>query len=213
MVTKNKSSEQIRLSLLTIDPLFQGKDGYGAGIKLKLFNHKPFNLTILYTNISKERTSNTEHSLASNRLLLDTRGDTKAYEVQPRVKEACSSAHGFVYVIDNDHLSSLNGAESGEELIQLNENYKTELNVLMNEIGPDVPLLVLSLKTSSLKDMSEPRDARSLSCVDIIHVLELNKLKQNWQVRSCQIFQPHMKDITLGFEWMLNELDVKKINV
>lgn len=137
--------------------------------------------------------------------------------MNPRVKEACSNAHGFVYVIDNDHLSALNGSDVKDDMLQLNENYRTELNVLMNEIGADVPLLILSLKANSLKNMTSDRrsgDAatKSLSCVDIIHVLELNKLKQNWQTRNCQIFQPRMKDITLGFEWILNELDLKCID-
>ena len=59
--------------------MIPGKDGYGSGIKLKLFNHRPFNLTILYTNVSKAREANSSHDIASNRLftgrLDDNTGD------------------------------------------------------------------------------------------------------------------------------------------
>ena len=132
----------------------------------------------------------------------------KSYELHPRVKEACSDANGFIYVMDNEHLSSMNSSDSTEKINKLNENYKTELQILMNEVNPDLPLLVLSLKANDLASENfSMSDKKTLSCVDIVHIMELNKLKQDWLMRDCQIFQPKMKDIMFGFEWILNELD------
>jgi hypothetical protein len=71
--------------------------------------------------------------------------------------------------------------------------------------------LILSLKTdapsgqkSNLKETK-----KGLSCAQIVQILELNKLDREWQIRSGLIFEPMMKGITLGFEWILNELDHK----
>lgn len=194
--------------------MIPGKDGYGAGIKLKLFNHKPFNLTILYSNNSKTRNGNTERNPNENRLLLDTTDSNgeKIYQLNPKVKEACSDAHGFVYVIDNDNLSSLNASSSKENIVILNENHKTELRMLMQETKNTKPLLILSLQVDDLTVSSEEEQKKTMSCVDIIDILELGGLEHDWQLRNCQIFQPNMKDITLGFEWVLNELDQRFAN-
>ena len=175
--------------------MIPGKDGYGSGIKLKLYNHKPFNLTILYTNVSTIRNSN-NHELNANCLL---KKNSDSYEINPQVREACSDADGFIYVIDNNskELTSQN----------TNNNYKTELNVLMKESKQDLPLLILSLKTDS-----EPTNNKNLSCAQIVQFLELNKLDREWQIRDGLIFEPKMKGITLGFEWILNELDQKYFN-
>ncbi len=185
-----------------------GKDGYGSGIKLKLFNHKPFNLTILYTNVSTVRSKN-KHELNVNRLLTNKNTnqtadhDQSLYELNPQVRDVISDADGFVYVIDNnnDELSSTTSAL----------NYTTELKILMEEAKRDLPLLILSLKTdapsgqkSNLKETK-----KGLSCAQIVQILELNKLDREWQIRSGLIFEPMMKGITLGFEWILNELDHK----
>ena len=180
--------------------MIPGKDGYGAGIKLKLFNHRPFNLTILYTNNSQMRSKNSSHNLNENRLLLDKSSDevSSFYELNPRVREACADAHGFVYVIDNNSLSM--------EFDKIGDNYRTELSILMREVDRKMPLLILSLNTNDLTQQGSANKQR-LSCVNIIELLELNRLEQEWQIRNCEIFQPKMKDIILGFEWILNELD------
>ena len=65
--------------------MIPGKDVYGSGIKLKLFNHRPFNLTILYTNVSKVRKANSRHDVSTNRLLLGKWNETtqaNEYEVK-----------------------------------------------------------------------------------------------------------------------------------
>lgn len=194
--------------------MIPGKDGYGAGIKLKLFNHKPFNLTILYTNNKKARTGNNERYLDENRLLFEKKDGIsdgeRSYELNPRVREACSNAHGFIYVIDNDNLSLNKNFGEIESKI---ENNRNELSILMKAVDNSLPLLVLSLKVNDLSDVSDKElceiNKKSLSCVDIINLLDLNKLKQDWQIRNCQIFQPKMKEIIFGFEWILNELDQK----
>lgn len=64
--------------------MIPGKDGYGSGIKLKLFNHRAFNLTILYTNVSKIRHANTNRLvLNANRLLLTKWNETsQAHEYE-----------------------------------------------------------------------------------------------------------------------------------
>jgi hypothetical protein len=68
--------------------MIPGKGGYGSGIKLKLFNHMPFNLTTLYTNNFKERQQNVDHNLNSNLLL--TINQNQLYELQPRVNTLIS---------------------------------------------------------------------------------------------------------------------------
>lgn len=202
--------------------MIPGKDGYGSGIELKLFNHKSFNLTTLYTNVSKVRSSN-NHDINANRLLVSKNvqdSDELSYELQPQVKEACLDASGFIYVIDNKHLASLakenkNGCKSDA----LN-NYKLELDVLMKETNPDLPLLILSCSTNDQNDLIKQSTIDSLidlkqvkrpelSCIEIIKELEIHNLKRDWQIRNCEIFQHKMKDIILGFEWVLNELDQK----
>lgn len=192
-----------------------GRDGYGSGIKLKLFNHNPFNLTILYTNVSKVRNSNTEHSVGLNKLIV-TNPDSQQFELHPQVRQACADATGFVYIVDSKHLASIRHPvhvvdnpefpEPGNvhNLTPL-DNYKLELNVLMREMNPGLPLLVLSCNA----DMSNPATSQpdELTCIDVIQRLELTDLRQDWQIRSCNIFQPKLKDIVLGFEWMLDKLE------
>jgi hypothetical protein len=192
--------------------MIPGKDGYGSGVKLKLFNHKPFNLTILYTNVSKIRTTN-NHEINSNRLIIskqDNLNNQLLYELQPQVKEACSDADGFIYVIDNDHLGSIskehfkNVGSDASASIKPIDNYHIELNTLMKEANKNLPLLILSCGVSEQKSQHS-----AFSCAQIVKELELNKTDREWQVRDCQIFQDKMKDITMGFEWLLNNLDQK----
>jgi hypothetical protein len=210
-----------------------GRDGYGSGIKLKLFNHRPFNLTILYTNVSKVRSSNNNHDANLNRLIVAKDGvnSNNEFELHPQVKETCANASGFIYVVDNKHLASLKAAVvSNTEIPQVGnihnlspiDNYKLELNVLMKEVSADLPLLILGCnadmkQVSDTSNMSCMRliDGGSfgagdgLSCVQIIEKLELFNLSQEWQIRNCNLFQHKLKDIVLGFEWILNKLDQK----
>lgn len=186
-----------------------GKDGYGSGIKLKLFNHKPFNLTILYTNVSKIRNTN-DHNINQNKLLsirTDYELNEVSYELQPQVNDACSDATAFVYVIDNNLLSCLD-----DNLDQL-ESYKLELNVLMRETRKDLPLLILSCNTniSGTTNECDPK-IKGLSCAQIVEKLELYKLDREWQIRNCELFQHKMKDIVSGFEWILNKLDERYLS-
>ena len=185
--------------------MIPGKDGYGSGIKLKLFNHRPFNLTILYTNVGSVRSNKDTRTLNKNKLIFNSSSNDSneiTYEINPQVKEAISDADGFVYVIDNDLLSS----SSGES--EIYENYKTELNVLMQEAKKDLSVLILSCKTNSNQEINK-KSKDGLSCAKIVNLLQLYKLDRKWQMRNCQIFQEKMKDIVLGFEWILNELDQK----
>ena len=209
--------------------MIPGKDGYGSGIELKLYNHKPFNLTTLYTNVSKVRNTN-NHDLEANRLIQSVSNENNqvTYELQPQVKEACSDALGFVYVIDNKHLSNLRRSAKNSQNQNLIDNYRIELNVLMKEVNPSLPLLILSCNTNEASELNVRQstvdsfvndlDAKGnklneLSCVQIIQELELYKLNREWQIRNCELFQPKMKDIVLGFEWILNKLDQKYLSM
>lgn len=182
--------------------MIPGKDGYGSGIKLKLFNHKQFNLTILYTNVSKVRNQN-NHDANANKLLVKVSNTDDAYEVQPQVKEACADGSGFIYVIDNQLLASLE-SDDAQTTAKVIENYKLELFTLMKEANGELPLLILSCNT---KMPNEPRAQPLLSCAQIVEMLELYKLEREWQIINCNIFQDKMKDIVMGFEWILNEID------
>jgi hypothetical protein len=203
--------------------MIPGKDGYGSGIKLRLFNHKPFNLTILYTNVSKIRNSN-NHELESNKLILSKNNEETnqvMYELQPQVKEACADASGFIYVIDNKHLSMFETnkmkndklSEAFNNLADPTENYIQELSVLMNEANREFPLLVLSCSandqnTKMINDQFNEKH-NGLSCAQIVNKLKLYDLNCQWQIRNCQIFENKMKDIIIGFEWLLGKLDQK----
>lgn len=206
-----------------------GKDGYGSGIELKLYNHKPFNLTTLYTNVSKVRNSN-NHDIEANRLIQSKNDENNRikYELQPQVKEACSDAQGFIYVIDNKHLSNLQRSSKNNQNQNLIDNYRIELNVLMKEVDPSLPLLILSCNTNEPNELnvnqstvdsfannlnSNGKVLSDLSCVQIIQELELYKLNREWQIRNCEIFQHKMKDIVLGFEWLLNKLDQRYLSM
>ena len=206
-----------------------GKDGYGSGIELKLYNHKPFNLTTLYTNVSKVRNSN-NHDIEANRLIQSKNDENNRikYELQPQVKEACSDAQGFIYVIDNKHLSNLQRSSKNNQNQNLIDNYRIELNVLMKEVDPSLPLLILSCNTNEPNELnvnqstvdsfannlnSNGKVSSDLSCVQIIQELELYKLNREWQIRNCEIFQHKMKDIVLGFEWLLNKLDQRYLSM
>ena len=206
-----------------------GKDGYGSGIELKLYNHKPFNLTTLYTNVSKVRNSN-NHDIEANRLIQSKNDENNQikYELQPQVKEACSDAQGFIYVIDNKHLSNLQRSSKNNQNQNLIDNYRIELNVLMKEVDPNLPLLILSCNTNEPNELnfnqstvdsfannlnSNGKVSSDLSCVQIIQELELYKLNREWQIRNCEIFQHKMKDIVLGFEWLLNKLDQRYLSM
>jgi hypothetical protein len=206
-----------------------GKDGYGSGIELKLYNHKPFNLTTLYTNVSKVRNSN-NHDIDANRLIQSKNDENNQikYELQPQVKEACSDAQGFIYVIDNKHLSNLQRSFKNNQNQNLIDNYRIELNVLMKEVDPSLPLLILSCNTNEPNELnvnqstvdsfannlnSNGKVSSDLSCVQIIQELELYKLNREWQIRNCEIFQHKMKDIVLGFEWLLNKLDQRYLSM
>ena len=206
--------------------MIPGRDGYGSGIKLKLFNHRPFNLTILYTNVSKVRRSNENHEVNLNRLIVAKGNVENEYELHPQVRETCANASGFIYVVDTRHMASLEeimnesvkfgwtSPSSAGNIHNLNpiENYKLELNVLMKEVNPSLPLLILGCNA----DMQQPENLSrasasvmngGLSCVQIIEKLELFNLGQEWQIRNCNLFQHKLKEIVLGFEWILNKLD------
>jgi hypothetical protein len=200
--------------------MIPGKDGYGSGIKLRLFNHKPFNLTILYTNVSKVRNSN-NHELDSNKLILsknDAETNQVMYELQPQVKEACADASAFIYVIDNKHLSMFEtDNKKNNKLSQVStnlsdptENYILELSVLMKEANRELPLLVLSCSANDQNtNMINDQLNDSLSCAKIVNKLKLFGLNCQWQIRNCQIFENKMRDIIIGFEWLLGKLEQK----
>lgn len=200
--------------------MIPGKDGYGSGIKLRLFNHKPFNLTILYTNVSKVRNSN-NHELDSNKLILsknDAETNQVMYELQPQVKEACADASAFIYVIDNKHLSMFEtDNKKNNKLSQVStnlsdptENYILELSVLMKEANRELPLLVLSCSANDQNtNMINDQLNDSLSCAKIVNKLKLFDLNCQWQIRNCQIFENKMRDIIIGFEWLLGKLEQK----
>jgi len=153
------------------------------------------------------RNNNTEHNLNENRLLLSKTEENNriTYELNPRVREACSNAQGFIYVVDNENLFNQNATPEHSNSTKLNENYRQELNILMDQVSPSLPLLVLSLSTEEGVNFNK----KTVSCVEIIEILKLNRLKQEWQLRNSQIFEPKMKDVTLGFEWILNKVDQK----
>ncbi|RNA32110.1 F-box only 4 isoform X1 [Brachionus plicatilis] len=182
--------------------MIPGKDGYGSGIKLKLFNSKPFNLTILYTNVKKIRSSS-KHCLDQNRLLVATQNENdQVYELQPRVREACSDAVGFVYIIDSMHLKKLIEDNDVKEI----ENYRFELKVLMKEMDKNLPLLILSCNTNKDTESMSP-----ISCAKIIEYLDIANLDREWCIRDCQIFQDKLKDAVLGFEWILSSVNNKSL--
>jgi hypothetical protein len=172
--------------------MIPGRDGNGSGLKLKLSNHKLFNLTILYTNVSKLR-GNPEQNIDQNKLFIKT--DTLEYDINPRVRDSINEAAAFVYVIDTDLLTK--SLQEGNKYIL--ENNKIELFTLMNKCSIDKPLLILSCENGTQKT--------NLSCSQIIDEFELYKLKSNWQIRSCQIIQDTMKDVCLGFDWLLSEIN------
>ena len=194
----------------TLD-MIPGKDGYGSGILLQLFDHKPFNLTTLYTNVSKVRQNRqANHAPNANRLLCfakdrDADGEL-IYELEPKVKDACTNASGFVYVVDNNELS---------KRLDNGTNYQLELSVFMREVNPDVPLLVLACTTSTSQSAAAAAAPESspppLSCYDLIDELKLDKLKCEWLVRKCSIESNRMKDVTTSFEWLLTKLNYKNL--
>lgn len=179
--------------------MIPGKDGYGSGIKLKLFNSKPFNLTILYTNVKKIRSS-CKHSLEQNRLLVASEkiNDQLVYELQPQVRDACSDADGFIYIIDSMHLKKLIDENDIKEI----ENYKFELNVLMREMDSRVPLLILACSTNQDNQLKSP-----ISCAEILECLDIVNLDREWCIRDCYIFKDKLKDAVFGFEWILSSVN------
>ncbi|CAF1099315.1 unnamed protein product [Brachionus calyciflorus] len=187
----------------TLD-MIPGKDGYGSGIKMKLFNNNPFNLTILYTNVKKLRLNN-KHNMELNRLFALKKNEDQEviYELQPQVKTACSDANGFVYIIDNIHLKSLIDRNDKEEI----ENYKYELSVLMREVKQKLPLLILSCSTNQ-----DNKKMNGISCAQIVDALNLKDLDREWCIRDCEIFQDKLKDVALGFEWILNFINQSNSN-
>jgi hypothetical protein len=113
-------------------------------------------------------------------------------------------------VIDNDHLASIskehskNAQSDPSDSIKPIDDYHIELNTLMKEANKNLPLLILSCGVSEHKSQQS-----AFSCAQIVKELALNKTDREWQVRDCQIFQDKMRDITMGFEWLLNNLDQK----
>ena len=194
--------------------MIPGKDGYGSGIKLKLFNHAPFNLTVLYTNVSKLR-HNRESNFEKNKLFVkkkhenvDDEDKNELYEINPQVKDACTNAKGYIYVIDNVALHEI---VKNENLNEILENYKQELLTLMRECNDKLlPFLILSCSTENMnKDVNPIKTHNNgLSCAKIIETFSLYKLKHEWQIRNCQIFENKMKDIILGFDWLLNKIEI-----
>ena len=188
--------------------MIPGKDGYGSGIKLKLFNHEPFNLTVLYTNVSKLR-QNRDYNFEKNKLFIKKHADENddidnLYEINPQVKDACKNASGYIYVIDNIALREALENENHDEII---ENYRQEMFTLMRECNQKLlPLLILSCRTENI-NASVNKNQIGLSCAKIIENFSLYKLQHEWQIRNCQIFQNKMRDIVLGFDWMLNKID------
>lgn len=178
--------------------MIPGRDGYGSGIKLKLLNNQPFNLTILYTNVKKIRSSN-KHCLDHNRLLVANQIDSEqiVYEVQPQVKDACADALGYVYIIDSMHFKKLIEENDVKEI----ENYKFELNVLMKELDKSLPLLILSCYTNDNNEILSP-----MSCAKIVEYLDITKLDREWCIKDCHIFKDKLSDATFGFQWILSNL-------
>lgn len=220
--------------------MIPGRDGYGSGLKLKLFNHSPFNLTVLYTNVSKLR-QNRDYKFDKNKLFVKRKAnnqdassgsddnedqmetsnnndgdeiDTEDYEICSQVKDACANAAGFIYVIDNNSLSETVNTANYNEIVN---NYKTELFTLMKECNKKhLPLLILACSTeiqygngqnNANNSINNKLGNSNMPCVDIIKLFSLYKLKHEWQIRNCKIFQNKMKDIVLGFDWLLNRLD------
>jgi hypothetical protein len=184
--------------------MIPGLNGYGSGIKLKLFNHEPFNLTILYTNVINER-QNKSHNLAKNKLLVkrpnnDAESTDESYEVNDRVKEACLNTTGFVYVIDNTLLTDCMTHQPTAESTQLLKNYKHELVTLMRASDYSIPILLLLC--------SKDNDSSSLSCSQVVDLFKLHELDHEWQIRKCNVFESKMNDIVLGFDWLLNKIDM-----
>ena len=105
----------------------------------------------------------------------------------------------FVYVIDNENIANLDNL-TGENKCKLVENYKQELNAFMSQVNASYPLLILSCNSRS-------DDSSRKSCADIVEILELDKLERQWLVIDCHVLQHQMKDIVMGFEWLLNEIE------
>ena len=199
-----------------------GRNGYGSGIVLKLFNHKPFNLTILYTHVSKVRQNNENHDLRVNRLLVASAVENSAdgqvqYELQDQVKDAISDADGFVYVVDTHHRAleldkkekccAADAAATAQEM-GLIDNYKLELEVMTRETSKELPVLLLACHCD--EGPSVKKSGR-VSCAKIVQELEMQRLRQRWQIRSCDISNKKMRDLTLGFEWILNHLEQRDL--
>ena len=201
-----------------------GRNGYGSGIVLKLFNHKPFNLTILYTNVSKVRQNNENHDLRVNRLLVassssaaENSADGQAvvqYELQDQVKDAISDADGFIYVVDTHHLAleiekkeKTLPSQTDHQEMGLIDNYKLELEVMTRETSRELPVLLLACHCEETNKKSAAR----VSCAKIVQELEMQRMRQRWQIRSCDISNKKMRDLTLGFEWILNHLEQKDL--
>ena len=102
-------------------------------------------------------------------------------------------------MIDNEHIANLENL-TGENKCKLVENYKQELNAFMNQVNVSYPLLILSCNSRS-------DDSSRKSCADIVEILELDKLERQWLVIDCHVLQHQMKDIVMGFEWLLNEIE------
>lgn len=179
--------------------MIPGRDGYGSGIKLTLFDNKPFNLTILYTNVKKIRSSS-KHSLDHNRLLVASKKENEQliYEVQPQVRDACVDAFGYVYIIDSFHFKKLIEENDVKEI----DNYKFELNVLMKELDKRLPLLILSCYTNENDEGMSP-----MPCAKIVEYLDITKLDREWCIKDCHIFKDKLKDATFGFQWILNYIN------
>lgn len=124
-------------------------------------------------------------------------------------------AIGYIYVIDNEHLANLD--MTSEESARVINNYKLELNSLMRAVDNVYPLLILSCNARDVPvdTIGQNRQQRigrhmtdkSLSCAQIIELLELHKLKREWLIVDCHVLQHQMKDIVMGFEWILNEIE------
>jgi hypothetical protein len=198
--------------------MIPGKDGYGSGIKLKLFSHSPFNLTVLYTNVSQLRQyrgGNFEKNklfVKKTTTTVEAGDETDEYEINPQVKDACRDASGYIYVIDNIALNEVLENENNNSDVV--ENYRQELFTLMRQCNDRLlPLLILSCRTEKINSSDDTVMNNKqfydygLSSAKIVDTFSLFKLKHEWQIRNCQIFQDKMKDIVLGFDWILNKVE------
>jgi hypothetical protein len=76
-----------------------------------------------------------------------------------------------------------------------------------------LPFLILSCHTANINEINNKvKKSEGVSCAKIVETFSLYKLRHEWQIRDCQIFENKMKDIVLGFDWMLNKIDQIKIN-